>query len=483
VTQQPTLNWSAGESATQHDVYFGDDPDAVANATPATAGIYRGQQPVDNTSYDPGVLEWNKTYYWRIDEINPAEADSPWKGNVWKFTTADFIVVDDFESYTNNSPNRVFQTWVDGIGFSEDEFYPGGNPGNGSGALVGHDIWSPDSPHYEGDIIETANVQDGGKSMPVYYDNALTPWYSVAERTWTTPQDWTVNGVTDLSLWFHGNPIRFLETADGITISGSGVDIWNTSDEFRFAYKRLGGNGSITARVDSVDNTDGWAKAGVMIRETLDADSRFAYVIVSPSNGVSFGHRSFPSDTCASATEAGITAPHWVKLTRTGNTLTAQHSVDGVTWVDVTAADGSPTEIDISMMSSVYVGLAVTSHNASAVCQAQFSNISTTGATGQWQVEDIGVAQPGNDPDQLYVTIQDTAGRTAVMRWPDGVLVNEWTHWMIPLTDISAAGVNLGAVKKMGIGAGDPDNPTPAGGGLFLVDTIRVVKPEVEVTE
>jgi hypothetical protein len=484
VTQQPTLTWGAGEKAAQHDVYFGDDADAVAGATPATAGIYRGQQQLDNTSYDPGVLEWNKTYYWRIDEVNAADADSPWTGNVWNFTTADFIVVDDFESYTNNSPNRVFQTWVDGIGFSEDEFYPGGNPGNGTGALVGHDIWSPDSPHFEGDIIETSIVQDGGKSLPLYYNNGATPHYSEAERTWQMAQDWTVNGVSDLSLWFHGNPVAFLETADGITMSGAGTDIWDTSDEFRFAYKRLGGNGSITARVDSVDNTNGWAKAGVMIRESLDADSRHAYVVVTPSNGVSFGHRSFMGDVSDSATEAGITAPHWVKLTRTGDTLTAQHSADGVTWVDVTDPDGEPTEIDISMIANVYVGLAVTSHNADAVCQVEFSNVSTTGATGQWQVEDIGVAQPGNDPDPLYVAVQDTAGRTAVVMWPDGVLVNEWTHWMIPLTDLSDAGANLAAIKKMFIGMGDRDNPTPAGDGLVYIDTIRVVKPEqAEATE
>jgi len=204
VPQTPILTWSASETAAQHDVYFGDDAEAVAAATPTDSAIYRGRQALDTTNFDPGPLEWNKTYYWRVDEVNDANPESPWQGCLWSFTTADFIVVDDFETYTNDSPHRVFQAWVDGLGFSPDDYFPDGDAGNGTGAAVGHDIWSADSPHYEGSIMEIDDVHGGYQAMPVYYDNSATPYYSEAERTWATPQNWTINDVNTLTLYVRG---------------------------------------------------------------------------------------------------------------------------------------------------------------------------------------------------------------------------------------------------------------------------------------
>ena len=195
--QSLTLRWEAGDKANAHDVYFGDSAEAVANATAETPVIYLGQQALDALSYDVDGLDWNKTYYWRVDEIGNA-GEGPWKGSVWDFTTADFIVIDDFELYTNDSPNRVFQRWVDGLGFSEDEFFPDGNSGNGSGALVGYDPTL-------GDIMEKLIVHGGRQSMPFEYNNVGSPYESVAIGTWPTPEDWTVHGVTDLRLCFQGS--------------------------------------------------------------------------------------------------------------------------------------------------------------------------------------------------------------------------------------------------------------------------------------
>ena len=200
VPQTVSLRWSAGESATHHDVYFGDNAEAVAGADVTTSGVYRGQQAADAMAYDPGPLEWGKTYYWRIDEVNAAGSDSPWRGSLWSFTTANFLVVDDFESYTNDLTNRLFQTWLDGYGFTE----PQDVPGNGTGAVVGHDIWSPDSPYYGMTIAETRVVHGGTQSMPFDYNNAVAPYYSETERTWVTPQNWTVNGLDTLILYVRG---------------------------------------------------------------------------------------------------------------------------------------------------------------------------------------------------------------------------------------------------------------------------------------
>jgi hypothetical protein len=200
------LRWAASEAADGHQVYFGTDTDAVAGADKTSAGVYQGQQALDASTFDPGPLQWDTTYFWRIDEVNATSADGPWKGSVWSFTTANFIVVDDFERYTNDSPDRVFQTWVDGLGFSADDHHPDGDPGNGSGAAVGNDIWSPDSPHFEKTIVETTFVHGGRQSMPVNYDNTDAPHYSVAIGTWPTPDDWTIHGVDTLVVYIRGLP-------------------------------------------------------------------------------------------------------------------------------------------------------------------------------------------------------------------------------------------------------------------------------------
>jgi len=475
VTQAPMLSWNAGEKAVQHQVYFGDDRDAVAVADTSTVGIYQGQQTLDATSFNPGALEWGKTYYWRVDEVNNADAESPWIGSVWSFTTADFIVLDNFESYTNEVGQRVFQIWVDGLGYNEPA--PGA-PGNGTGAIVGHDIWSADSLHYNGTIMERDDPHGGNQAMPLYYGNTETPYYSEARRTYTMAQDWTQNGVDTLQLYFKGRPVGFVQPgADSMIVSASGVDIWGTSDEFRYAYKSLSGDGSITARVDSIANTNGWAKGGVMIRESLEANARFAYVVVTPGQGVSFGRRPLTAGTCESSNEGGISAPHWVKLTRQGNTLTAQRSADGVTWVDVTDPDGDPASAEVNLSGSVYIGLAVTSHNADAVTVAEFSGISTSGGvSGQWQMAEIGVDHPENDLADVYVALEDSFGRVATVSYPEGATVSEWTLWDIPLIDF--VGMNPAAVRKVYIGVGNRTAPVPDGAGMVLIDDIRVYKPE-----
>jgi len=196
VKHTPTLRWSVGEKAVKHNVYLGTDATAVVNATAASAGIYRGQQNLDVTSYVPSEapLAWNSTYYWRIDEVNAADV---WKGGVWSFTTANFIVVDDFEDYTDDVGSRIFQTWLDGLGFNQPA---PGYPGNGTGSAVGNS-----APPY----AEQTIVHGGAQSMPLGYDNSGAGGkarYSETVREWASPQDWTPDriGIKALTLYFYG---------------------------------------------------------------------------------------------------------------------------------------------------------------------------------------------------------------------------------------------------------------------------------------
>jgi alpha-L-fucosidase len=153
------------------------------------------------------------------------------------------------------------------------------------------------------------------------------------------------------------------------TLQGSGADIWYQADAFRYGFQALTGDCSITARVLNMQNTAGWAKAGVMIRETLDPASQYVINFISPVNGAALQQRSGTGASASGVTaSAGLAAPYWVRLVRTGNTFASYLSPDGANWT----ASGTTT---VAMNASVYVGLAVCSVNNASLCQAQFDNV------------------------------------------------------------------------------------------------------------
>jgi hypothetical protein len=193
------VSWRAGREADHHTVSVSTDMNALADGSaPSVSSTINS---IDLNSLD---LHLDTTYYWRVDEVNETESPSVWPGSVWSLSTSDALVVDDFERYNNLSPDRPFQTWLDGMGYSADEFFPVEYGGNGTDAGIGHDIWSLSSPHYDGDIMETDRTLPGSsRSMPLYYSNTGGA-ASQTERVFTVPQDWTVGGVKTLSIAFRG---------------------------------------------------------------------------------------------------------------------------------------------------------------------------------------------------------------------------------------------------------------------------------------
>jgi len=211
VTMEPVLKWKPGDYAASHDVYFGTDEDAVKNATTASPE-YKGSRAPGSESFVPGDLPWEATYYWRVDEVNDVNPDSPWVGSVWSFTTGDYLVVDDFEDYNDYPPYEIFSTWIDGWEV----------PTNGS--LAGH----PEPP-----FAETMIVHGGSQSMPLYYDNNLK--YSEAELTLSPPQDWIRQGVTVLSLMFLGDSSN---TVEQMYVKVNGVKVLYDGDVFDITRPR-----------------------------------------------------------------------------------------------------------------------------------------------------------------------------------------------------------------------------------------------------
>jgi hypothetical protein len=467
------LSWLPGENAAQHDVYFGTDQDAVANADASdTTGVYRGRQ--DGTSYTPpeGVQWGGGPYFWRIDEYNTDGTIT--RGRIWQFTVADFLIIDDFETYNDinldlEGSNRIYKTWLDGWD----------DPTN-NGSVVGY----PDPDFDAGQhFVETTIIHGGRQSMPFSYDNSVART-SEATRALTYPRDWTQQNVKRLTLWFQGFPASFVEAPAGTyTLSATGADIGGLSDQFRFVYKQLSGPGSISAQVLSVQNTNEWSKAGVMIRRSLDPSAPYAAVYITPEYGCRFqGRLGLASDSTSDSSVAtpeqnAIVAPYWVKIERdASDNFNGYYSADGVTW---TPMSWNPQ--NIPMAADAYVGLALTSHKANAICVAQFANVGITGSAtpATWTNEAVGIDMPDNDPAPMYLAAK--SGTTRGVVWhddPKAAQIDTWTQWDIDLTKFSAQGVNLSDVGDISIGFGDPTGPQTGGAGRVFFDDIHLERAE-----
>jgi hypothetical protein len=452
VSLSATLDWRPGRDATSHKVFFDTDRAAVAAGTAAA-------KTMTEHNFDPGTLNFGTFYYWKVDEIGAAT----YPGSVWSFTTQPYRLVEDFESYTDQKDEEIFSTWIDGLT-------------NGlSNSTVGYLTASG------GTFGETRIVHGGKQSMPMDFDNTQTPFFSEAEREFSPVADWTGNGADTLSLWVRGYPapqsVAVTEAAGKITLTGDGTDIWNNSDQFTFAYKTLGGDGSMTARVVSIGpGSNTWAKAGVMIRDSLDGGSTHAMMVMTANsdgtagNGASFQWRPVADGASSNSDSTTVVKPpYWVKIDRLGDNISGSYSADGKTWRPL----GVPQTI--AMTAPVYIGLCVTSHAAGEQRSFEFDSITTTGGvTGSWQGGVIDSPRY-NSKANLYVTVEDSAGKSATVSDPALANAADWTQWTIPFSSLS--GVNLSKVKKLTIGVGDRASPKAGGAGTLYVDDIGFGKP------
>lgn len=213
------------------------------------------------------------------------------------------------------------------------------------------------------------------------YASATPPVAPVVSGTWRAQDIGSV-----------GVPGSVLESGGTVQLAGSGSDIWDTADGFQFRYQPWSGDGELVVRVSSLTYTDGWAKAGVMFRESLDAGSRNVFIGVTPGSGVTLQHRSATGGWSSYTSGSRATAPHWLKLVRSGDTFTGYESAEGTTWSQVGA-------VTLQLPATVSVGLAVTSHNNATLATAGFDNVALSAGsatpppptpTSTWTQGDIG---------------------------------------------------------------------------------------------
>jgi hypothetical protein len=175
------LRWRSGREAVSHEVSLGTSPDALTLA--GTVGT---------AAFAPSGLEFGSTYYWKVDEVNEADAVAVWPSPVWSFTVAEYAVVDNFESYNDavEAQTTIYDTWIDGWT-------------NNTGSTVGY---------FDAPFAERTIVHGGRQSMPLAYDNSASPFYSEAERTFDGSQDWTIGGADSLRLYFRGDAANSPQT-------------------------------------------------------------------------------------------------------------------------------------------------------------------------------------------------------------------------------------------------------------------------------
>ncbi|MCU0916242.1 MAG: discoidin domain-containing protein [Planctomycetes bacterium] len=493
VARDAILTWTPGDSvqASQgHKLFLSTSFADVNDGSPAALlGVH------DANAYAEAAklpLEFGQTYYWRVDEIKNGDPNSPWKGSVWSFTTEPYAYPIAGAKITATASSQAAGTGpektIDGSGLT------GGLHGTdpttmwlSAGVLPNWIQYQFDKVYrvYElkvwnsNQLVEAA-LGYSAKKVTIETSPDGTTWTPVANvpefAQGTGAASYAANGTDTLSLWFRGYPTAFADKGNNAyTVSGGGTDIGGTGDQFRFVYKQLSGDGSITVRVDNQTNTNTAARAGVMIRGTLEAGSMHATLAVTPGSSITLLSRvGAGGATTATAVTAGLKAPYWVRVTRTGNSFKAEYSPDGKTWTQAGA------NLTLLLGNNVYVGLAVSSHDATQLGVAEFSNVATTGTvTGPWQVLAIGAAQPSNDPAALYLTAEDKAGKKKMVVHPNpsATTLMAWTEWRIPLGDLSSAGVNLAAVKKLTLGVGDRTNPKAGAAGMLYFDDIAYGHP------
>jgi len=201
VQMNATLSWTPSDSAASHQLYLGTDKEAVRTAGAGSAEA-KGAVALGAETYDPGLLVADTAYYWRVDEVD-AQANTA-KGPIWIFTTGAFLLVEDFESYTDNDADgeAIWQTWIDGFGIADN------------GAQVGYLM-----PPY----AEQSIVHGGSQSMPLLYVNEAGVTNSEATLTLSATRDWTQAGVANLSLWFRGSTTNAAEPLYAAVANSAGA--------------------------------------------------------------------------------------------------------------------------------------------------------------------------------------------------------------------------------------------------------------------
>lgn len=224
---------------------------------------------------------------------------------------------------------------------------------------------TPSPPYHDTGLVSGTTYYYVVSAVNAGGESANSPQVSVTPCGGGLPSGWMGQDIGSVGLAGSSS-----SCSDSFVVQGGGADIWGAADAFHFTSTTLGANATLVARVVAVQNTDPWAKAGVMFRNDSSAGAMFADVFVTPGNGVNFQWRAATGGQCASTGAGGVTAPVWVKLDRNLTNFTASYGFDGLTWNVL-----GNTAIVTS--NSILGGLELTAHNNAALCLAGFDHVAS----------------------------------------------------------------------------------------------------------
>ncbi|MHC4677691.1 MAG: LamG-like jellyroll fold domain-containing protein [Planctomycetota bacterium] len=414
-----TVAWRAGREAAMHDVYVSTDQQAVIDGTAPTVSV-------TNASYST-TLNLGNTYYWRVDEVNEAETPAIWQGDVWDFTTQQFIVVEDFEDYNDYPPDEIYSTWLDGYE----------NPTNGS--QVGN-LTPP--------AVETTIVHGGKQSMPLFYSNTGGAAYSEAARTFAVPQDWTKYGIETLQLWFYGtagntgqlyakiNGVKVPYDGDAANLAVAGWLPWDID---------LTTSGVNLQSVTSLAiGIDGNAAAGTLYFD----DIRLYGAPAAPTSAslVAWWRLDDHADDSSGNGHNGTVegAPTWVSPGRDGTGACMRFG-----------GDSDRITVESFDVTSTGIALSAWINPVSFMDDARMISKSEGGSTNlhYWAM-----VLSGTGEDNLQFRLRTDVGNTTSRASAEGteVLANEWTHVAVtwdaadPVLRQYKNGIEIDSVSKDG---------------------------------
>jgi len=335
---------------------------------------YRIERSTDNTtftqiatvaanvpSYTAGGLAAGTQYWFRISPMSGTGDGNP---VVITGSTSGFQAVSDL-AFASKAPTAIGLEWT-GIpgatGYRIERSTNGTTFTTLATAAAGATTYSDTSVAVLGKYYYRAIALNGATEA-----NPSPTIFTAAPAAVALPKPWTAADLGDVA----GEGATGLQSGKFILVS-SGTAIGGAADSFRFTHQPLVGDGSIVARVVSVENTGGWAKAAVMIRESTNVDARQAVLAVSATNGIVWQYRqNIGGSGVVVAGPTAQAAPAWIKVVRAGTRFTGSWSADGVAWTEV----GS---ITIPMGSTALVGMAGTSDAAARLNRVEFTDVAVS---------------------------------------------------------------------------------------------------------
>ncbi len=356
------------------NVHFGTDPEAL------DLMIENGEAP---TSFDPGGLEYDTTYYLRVDTVNAPDPNDPettflLAGDLWSFTSVTKVPV------ITAQPQSVKV----GEGCAGVFTVAAISGANDDGGDLSYQWKKGDGTALAGETSDTLVIGEAGS----YYCTVTNPQGSVdsAQASLTI----ATHGAAPLNqdVGAPGAAGSFTVDAAGVyRVAGNGSDIWGGSDNFHFVYIPMEGDCEISARVVDIENPNNtgqtWVKAGVMIRDELVGNSLHAFMAATTGNGTAWQGRKGLGDNNGNSSGhdgGGKPTPRWVRVVRQGNQFYGYTSTDGANWTLIPGNAEISNPHTFEMADPVYIGLAVTSHDNGILATGVFDDVKGFGTS--WKV-------------------------------------------------------------------------------------------------